>query len=165
MSIVVCDASPLIFLAKLDQLDLIPSLLGGRIFVLRCVVKEILSASATPGENSRMNAFLKGSKIVDFEEPTPPAGALSRSDQLTLKWAVRKKADWIVADERLLRRVAISEGLSVIGFLGLLVEGARRGSLTAVAAKQAINESVSRHQCRISVALYQRVMAELESLP
>lgn len=118
MSVVVCDASPLIFLAKLDQLDLIPSVLGSRVFVLQCVVSEVLSASAKSVEGKRLNAFCNRAEVVDFEEPTTAAGALSRSDQLTLAWAVGNKADWIVADERLLRRVAIGEGVAVIGFLG-----------------------------------------------
>ena len=43
--VVVCDASPLIFLAKLDCLDLIPALLGDRIVVLQCVADEVLSPS------------------------------------------------------------------------------------------------------------------------
>jgi hypothetical protein len=41
MMTVVCDASPLIFLAKLDRLGLICGLLGKDAVVLQCVVDEV----------------------------------------------------------------------------------------------------------------------------
>ena len=46
MKTIVCDASPLIFLAKLNRLDLVARVLCGEIFVLRCVLDEVLSESA-----------------------------------------------------------------------------------------------------------------------
>jgi predicted nucleic acid-binding protein len=164
MKIIVCDASPLVFLAKLNRLDLIPEILGDDIFVLRCVVDEVCSDRAGPLETVRLASFFEEARIIDFHSPECPSSALSRSDWSTLKWASENHADWLVADERLLRQVAIEEGIQVVGFLGLLMEGARRDLLSPAEARSAVDDAVSRHGCRISVALYQRVIAVLEEL-
>ena len=161
MKTVVCDASPLIFLAKLNRLELIPRVLDAEVCVLRCVADEVLGAGAGPVERQRLLAFLESVGVVEFEPPAEPAGALSRCDRATLAWAIENRIDWLLADERLLRRIAEEKGIAVIGFLGLLLRAARRNLLSAGDARAAIDESVSRHGCRISIALYQRLLSEL----
>ena len=164
MKVIVCDASPLIFLAKLNRLNLIPDVLQGRVSVLKCVVREVSSDNAGVTETTRMSAFLDSVEIIDFQAPEGSSKALSPSDQSTLTWAIEHRADWLVADERLLRRVAREEDISTVGFLGILVEAARQGILSATEAREAIDESISRHGCRIAVALYQRILSELADL-
>jgi predicted nucleic acid-binding protein len=164
MTSILCDASPLIFLAKLDRLDLIPRVLDGDVFILRCVVDEVLSESAGPVETARLKAFFDHCEVIAFDECQFPSASLSRCDCATLNWAINNRVDWLVADDRLLRRIAHAEGLSVVGFLGILVEAAKMGLATAAEAKTAIDQSVSQHGCRISIALYRRIMAELEGI-
>ncbi len=163
MKVVVCDASPLVFFASLDRLSLIPSVLGGDVFVLKCIVEEVLSDGAGPQERARLDEFLDRVRIVDFEDTRPPSRSLSRSDQSVLAWAIANRADWLVADERMLRRIAAAEGIRVVGFLGLLVAAAQRGILSETQARLAIDDAISRHGCRISIGLYQRLLAELGS--
>jgi hypothetical protein len=62
MKTVLCDASPLIFLAKLDRLALIKDVLGGNICVLRLVVDEVCRSDAPPVELSRLIRFWRRSK-------------------------------------------------------------------------------------------------------
>ena len=164
MKVIVCDASPLIFLAKLNRLHLISDVLQGRVSVLKCVVDEVSSENAGVTETKRLGAFLDSVEIVDFQAPEWSSKALSQSDQSTLTWAIEHRADWLVADERLLRRVAREEGISTVGFLGILVEAARQELLLPTEAKEAIDESISRHGCRISVDLYRRILSELNGL-
>jgi predicted nucleic acid-binding protein len=78
-----------------------------------------------------------------------------------LVWAVENRADWLVADERILRRIAVAERIRVVGFLGLLVAAAQRGILSRSQTRRAIDDAVSKHGCRISIDLYQRLLAEL----
>lgn len=160
--IVICDASPLIFLAKLDCLHLISDLLGGDLIVLRCVVDEVLSPSAGPVERRRLEGFLKSVKIVDSSESDYESHTLSDSDRITLTYAIRSKAAWLVADERLLRRIAKEEGLRVVGFLGLLVQSEKAGLMSASEARQLVDAAISEHDLRISIGLYQRVVEELD---
>lgn len=161
MTVVVCDASPLVFLAKLDRLPLISAVLGGDILVLRCVVDEVLSDSAGPQERVRLDRSLEQARIVDFEAARPPSRSLSRTDRSVLIWAVEHRADWLVADDRLLRRIAAAEGIRVVGFLGLLVAAVQRGALSRSQARLAVDDAISKHGCRISIELYQRLLAEL----
>ena len=164
MSGVVCDASPLIFLAKLDRLDLIKQVLKGEIFVLQCVIDELQSGKATQQESLRLSQFLKAVEIIDFEVADVIPSALSKSDQSTLQWAIENNADWLLADERLLRRVASEEGIKVIGFLGILLGAASSKFITAKEVNEAVDAAISKHGCRISVAVYQRVRKELEKI-
>ena len=161
MTTVVCDASPLIFLAKLDRLDLVRNLLGERVVVLRCVADDLDSEQADPVEAARLRRFLESTEVIATDAAGRPSRALSQCDEATLAWAVAHRAAWLLADERLLRRIAVEEGLRVMGFVGLLVAGARDGVLSTEEARAAVDEAVSRHGCRISIALYRRVMETL----
>lgn len=160
--IVVCDASPLIFLAKLNRLNLILPLLGPDVVVLQCVVDEVLeSERAGDIELRRLHVFLKSVRIVDFRETAWSSGRLSASDRQTLTYAVQQRARWLLADERLLRRIATEEGLATIGTLGLIAAAAKNGLITPREALADIDAAVSRHGFRISIALYRRFRAEM----
>jgi predicted nucleic acid-binding protein len=162
--IVLCDASPLIFLAKLNRLALIPQLLGPEVVVLQCVVNEVLGTALEPrAEKQRLEAFLQSAQVVEFADSDYQAGRLSASDRQTLTYAVRKQTDWLVADERLMRRIAAAEGVATIGTLGLLAAASRRGLITRQAVLTDINTAISSHNFRISIALYRRFLAEFES--
>jgi len=163
MRTVRCDASPLIFLAKLDRLDLIPDLLGPGVCALRLVIDEVCRADTPPVEFGRLTRFLEKIEVIDFAESGHPSQSLSRSDRATLNWAIRNRPDWLLADERLLRRVAVGEGLAVIGTLGLLFMAGRAGVLTKSELRSGVEDLVGEHGFRISVDLYQRVLRELES--
>lgn len=163
MSVVVCDASPLIILAKLDRLHLITDLLGNDIVVLQCVADEVLGERAGTLERQRLNDFLSMvARVAAFEESDIESNALSVSDRYTLTDSIRNAVDWLVADERLMRRVATEHGIAVMGILGLIVGGAKRGILTHAESETALRDAVGVHGLRISVALYQCVLDELQ---
>lgn len=164
MKTVLCDASPLIFLAKLDRLDLIRMVLGDQIFVLRLVVDEVCRLDAPPVELDRLNRFMENVEVIAFEESDHPSLSLSRCDRASLAWAKWYRPDWLLADERLLRRVASNEGLSVIGTLGLLFEAARSQHISKEELRHSINGLVGEYGFRISVDLYREILLEIESL-
>jgi predicted nucleic acid-binding protein len=162
--IVLCDASPLIFLAKLNRLALIPQLLGSDVVVLQCVVNEVLAAGQVQHpEQKRLAEWLQGIRVVESIDSDYQAGRLSASDRQTLTYAVRQRAAWLVADERLMRRIAAAEGVATIGTLGLLAAAARRGLISRQAALSDVNVAVAIHNFRISIALYQKFIAELDA--
>lgn len=159
--VVVCDASPLIFLAKLAGLGLIEKVLPGRLVVLGCVIREVLSERADPVEVDRLRLWLEGVEVIEYEDSLFPSSVLSWSDQSTLAWAVNHAAAWLVADERLLRRVARQRGIGVIGFCGILVKAVERGHLAPREARAMLDAAVDQHGLRISVALYRRIVEAL----
>jgi len=161
--IVVSDASPLIILAKLNRLHLLSRLFDAEITVLRCVVSEVLADRAGILERQRLESFFESSaRIVEFTGSDLASKTLSASDQSTLTWCEQNKADWLIADERLLRRIAKGRGIAVIGTMGILLEAVRRNLLSKVEAKQDLQKAVGEHGLRIAVALYQRILQELE---
>jgi predicted nucleic acid-binding protein len=159
--IVVSDASPLIFLAKLDRLHLLPGLFGTKITVLQCVSDEVLNDRAGLLEKVRLRDFLKESaEVVSFEESDIESNSLSASDQYSLTYCERHHADWLIADERLLRRVARAKGISTMGFLGILIQAVKAGLLTKRQAKRDFESVIGEHDLRISIVLYQRILRE-----
>jgi hypothetical protein len=82
---VVCDASPLIFLAKLNRLDLITRLLGPEVVVVECVAREVTHIErAGEIERARLEAFLATATVVHYTETTPASARLSTCDRQTL---------------------------------------------------------------------------------
>jgi predicted nucleic acid-binding protein len=66
-----------------------------------------------------------------------------------------------LVDDLLLRRIARSEGLEVVGVLGLFVQAAHEGYLTKEDALGDIETLINRDGMRISLALYRRVLGLL----
>jgi predicted nucleic acid-binding protein len=159
---VICDASPLIFLAKVDALALLQALIPGRWVVLQCVVDEVLGVRAGPVEAERLRRWLAEVEVIDYEGSLFPSRALSRSDQSSLAWAVKNHAEWLIADDRLLRRFAKEHHLGVIGFCGVLVKCVEHQLLDARGARELIDQAVGRHGLMISVSLYRRILDVLQ---
>jgi len=161
--ILICDASPLIFLAKLGRLDLIRLLLADRVVVLRCVAEEVLGDRASFGERVALTSFLASVETVDFDESNFGSQTLSASDRSTLTYAVKHRADLLLADERLLRRIAAEEGIATIGTLGLIMLAVEKSVLSPVDARADLDRAVTTHGFRISAELYRQVIGALEN--
>ncbi len=159
--IVVCDASPLIFLAKTNRLAIVPALLGKDIVVLDCVVKELLHERAGRVETDRLRAFLAGTTQQVWQGEAEPSLALSASDQSSLGWAIEHSAAWLVTDERLLRRVARDHGIAVVGYCGLLVQAAHSGLLSPDQVRADLDQAINQDGFRISVRLYREILDSL----
>jgi predicted nucleic acid-binding protein len=162
--VVLCDASPIIFLAKLNQLELLATVLQGEIVVLECVVQGVLSVRASPVELQRLRQWLEGVRIVDYHGSLFPSEALSRSDQSSLAWAVSQQVDWLVVDERLLRRFARDFKIPIIGFCGILLKAVAQGILTAEAVRCLIDTAIKMHDFRVSITVYQAILNKLNQL-
>lgn len=161
MTAVVCDASPLVFLAKTDRLDLLKTIPGGNIVILECVVREVLSDRASPWEKTRLSRFFQNVRRVDYEKADPAVRALSRSDQSILNWAIENRAEWLVADERLLRRAAREHGMATIGFCGILMRAVQEGLIKKREARTNLDEAITHHGFRISLSLYKNLLERL----
>ncbi len=161
--LVLCDASPLIFLAKLDRLELIAKVTGRPLVVLDGVVREVLSDRAGPVEQQRLQSWVYGVDVVHHAGALVSSDALSESDRATLAWAVENKAEWLLADERLLRRVAQSYGIKVMGFCGILIQAAKRGLLSPEEARECVDTAIRDYGCRLSVEVYQKIRMHLDA--
>lgn len=160
--IMVADASPLIFLGKIGQLGLIPMLFPGKPWVPASVREELLIPPISPAEEAALLEFLKSCQIVAVTKPTHFAAALSKADNEVLTLAVRRKANFIFTDDRLLRQLALVEGIRPMGTLGILLRSLEKGFLTKSKTRQWIETLVQQHQFRISIEVYDATLQRIE---
>lgn len=160
--IIVADASPLIFLAKIGQLGLITRLFPGKHWVPQSVRMEVLTAPISPAEELALQLFLKSCQIELVSKPRRYAAALSRADNEVLTLAIRRKAAFLLSDDRLLRQLAVVEGLRPMGTLGILLRAMERGLLTRIQTRHWVEALVQQHHFRISIEVYDATLQRIE---
>ncbi|NKB66329.1 MAG: DUF3368 domain-containing protein [Candidatus Latescibacteria bacterium] len=161
--IVVADAGPLIFLAKIRRLGLVHQLLGDDIRIPRPVRAEVLTPGADPAEIAALEAFLADCLVEPVPRPRSFASAMSSADNAALTLAVRRKADILLCDERVTRMMAETEGIRPLGTLGILLRARRSGLVEPAETRRLVDLLVATHGFRISVEVYQAVLATIES--
>ena len=158
---VVADACPLIFLAKIHCLDLLERLFGSGICLTESVRREIVAGPITPAEAEAIARFLNAAVVERVATVRRHAAALSRADHETLALALQRKADLLLTDDRLLRELAVFEGVRPMGTLGVLLLAVRKGLLAKRVVKGHVEALVRRHGFRISIEVYEAVAREL----
>jgi predicted nucleic acid-binding protein len=161
--IVVADASPLIFLGKIGRLRLVVGLFPGTILVPMSVNAEVLAIPLAPDEEHSLNTFLKSCRIVSVSAPRRYTAALSQADNEALTLSVQRKAGLLLADDRLLRRLAVAEGIRPMGTLGILLRAKEQGLMTGVEARKCLEQLVQQHQFRISIEVYDATVQRIEA--
>lgn len=159
---VVADACPLIFLAKIRCLDLLKRLFGSEIVLADSVRQEVVGCSAAPAEAAELARFLATATSEPVAAARKYTAALSRADHETLALAVKRKADLLLTDDRLLRELAVFESVRPMGTLGVLLLAVRKRLLTKRAAKGHVDALVRRHGFRISIEVYEAVARKLD---
>lgn len=127
--IVVSNTTPLIALAWLEQLDLLPALFG-QVHIPQAVFDEIRAKPDAPG----VTVISEASWLM-LTPVQNPQSVLFLSDQLdageseAIVLAQELGAGFLLMDERRGRRRGIQSGLAVTGTLGLLIEARARGMI------------------------------------
>jgi predicted nucleic acid-binding protein len=159
---VVADTSPLIFLGKIRQLELLPLLFGGEILIPSLVEREVLARPISPAEELTLRAFLSEVKVLEIAPEKRFAAGLSLADTATLALAIRESADLLLADDRLLRRMAEVESVRPMGTLGVLLQAEARGCLTTAETRALLSDLVQEHQFRIGIEVFEAVLRKLD---
>jgi predicted nucleic acid-binding protein len=118
--IIVCDCSPLIALALCDRLALLDALFDD------VIIPEHVYAEATVAdkpEAAKIAAYAQG-KVARASNPLPAQleGTVlgkGETEAIILYW--EKSADYLLVDEDKGRRFAKTNGITVIGSLGILL--------------------------------------------
>lgn len=160
--IVVADASPLIFLAKLRQLDLVHQLLDGDVLIPRAVYAEVVRPGIDPIEQATLKSFLATCTVRTVPRPRAFATAMSAADNAALTLAVRAEAAYLLCDERVTRLMAENEGIRPLGTLGILLRAHRSDLLSRSDVRRMVDLLIQAHGFRIGVETYQAVLAQLE---
>jgi predicted nucleic acid-binding protein len=125
---IVSNSSPLIALARIHRLDLVPAVLQS-ILIPPAVAREIEpSIPALP-------AWLSVKVPSSQRSPLTSRGRLGDGEREAIALAVEIGADAVLIDERAGRRVAEEAGLKVVGTLGLLLEAKQLGQIGTIRAE------------------------------
>lgn len=162
--ILIADAAPVIFLAKIERLALIGNLFDAQVLVPAIVEEELVGGVIPPDEERLLTAFLATCRIIEVADPDIHAKSLSLADNSVLTLAKNEHADWVLSDDRLLRRVAAMDGLRTIGTLGILIRAAKQNLISADAAGNMIDLLVRKHNFRISIEVYAAARNALDTI-
>jgi predicted nucleic acid-binding protein len=121
---VVSNASPLIALHQIGQLNLLQRLFS-TILVPPAVIVEIRSVVSLP-------AWISERKLIRSMSPMGVRTSLGPGESEAIALSVEVNARWVILDDLLARRMAISLELPVVGTLGILLLAKQSGHLSAV---------------------------------
>jgi predicted nucleic acid-binding protein len=156
--LVVADATPLIALAKIGQLDLLPGFFGN-VLVPGAVYGEIVLAGAGrigAAEIQTAN-WIHVEAIADRSKVDYLLTQLDIGEAEAIVLAQEKQADWLLVDENKARSIAQRLGLQMIGTVGLLLLAKEQGKLPAVRPQL---DALRSHQFRLSQKVYESVIRQ-----
>lgn len=157
--IVVSNSSPLVALSAIGQAELLADLYG-RVVVPDAVWNEVVEQGAgKPGAALLASAnWLHRQHVNDTTLVLALQEQLGRGEAEAIALGLELSADLVLMDERLGRRTAQRLGLRVVGVMGILVEGKRRGRVPAIRPLLERLRDVAGF--RVGPALVARVLAD-----
>lgn len=161
---VIIDSCPVIFLSKINALDILFLLLPGEITTIKKVKDEIEKGFIPVDESIEINKFFNKIEVVDTNKTFISSSTLSRTDNELITYAVNNNFDLMITDDYLLRRVAQHEKIKTIGTLGLLVQCAKKKINLPDVIRGFIDDLIKRHKLRISVELYSDIITTLDEM-
>jgi len=153
---VIADASTLIGLSRIEQLDLLGDLYG-EVIVPQSVYNEVVSESKYSSEKIKTAKYLKVEKVTDGKMVELFLGYLGRGEAEVLTLSKEKKADLILIDEKKARKAARRAGFEVVGVLGLLLAAKNTALIPAV---RPFIAELSKQGFRLSKKVIQRALKE-----
>lgn len=160
---VVCNASPLINLARIGQLALLPRIFG-RILVPEAVWQEVVEdGQGQPGaEEVRRAAWVERATVANRLLVHSLRQDLDAGEAEAIALAIEIEADWLLMDERLGRETAHHFGLRYVGLVGILSAAKQRGDIRAL--RPLLDRLRDVAGFRISSALYEQVLRDAGEL-
>ncbi|HEY2294742.1 MAG TPA: DUF3368 domain-containing protein [Thermoanaerobaculia bacterium] len=162
--IVVCDASPIIALSAIGRLSLLQQLYG-QILIPEAVAEEVTRGRAGQARADEIRAFdwITVKAVQDSVLLRSLHGELDRGEAEAIALAVEVRAELLLIDEKLARRVALRLGLSMVGVLGVLLEAKTKGYLPAV--RPVLDDLLTKAGFRVGTDLYALVLSTAGEVP
>lgn len=157
--VVVSNASPLITLSKLGQLNLLPALYD-RVVIPSAVYEEVVVAGLRAGHVDAIavdHLVRAGSIVVQSIELSTEddewSASIDYGEAEVIALAREMRADWAIIDNAHARRAARVVGVRPRGTVGVLLEAVSREKLTALDLELLIEEIKRRPEFWISEQL------------
>lgn len=156
---VVSNASPLINLARIGELDLLRHLYD-RLLIPQAVWQEVVVEGAgQPGAAAVEAAdWIETREVADHDLVRVMQQSLDAGEAEAIALALEVEADLLLMDERLGRATAQHVGLRYIGLVGVLITAKRRGLVDSIKSHLAALRDAAGF--RLSEALYSRVLRD-----
>ena len=153
---VVCDASTLIALARIGQLEILEQT-GAQVVIPRTVYEEVvIRGEGKPGATEVSEAaWIETREVADRSVVARLRIVLDAGESEAIALAQEVDADLIILDDEAARDTALSEGLSVVGLLAFLVRAKAWGIVKEV---WPLLDALKRQGFFISDELYQHVL-------
>ena len=165
---ILSNATPLIYLAKLGKLDILKSLFK-EIVIPREVYEEIIAGKkdgffdALTIEKAVENGWLKIKELKIERKIEKFAPEIDLGEIALINLAKKLKADLILIDDASARTIAESLGFNVKGTLYILLKAYKKKLIHKDELKELINQLVF-SGFRISQELYIEILEELEKI-
>ena len=160
---VVVNATPLIALSLIDQLELLNQLFDEVIVPSGVYQEVVISGASKPGAIELKNAsWIQVQSVTPSSIIEPLLLGLDRGELQVILLAVSIKPDWVIIDEKLARRVAKVMGLSVKGTVGILLAGFHAGYLSKQETLDSLQKLVN-NGIRLSSQIINWVTTELDN--
>jgi len=160
---IVSNTSPLSNLAVIGELDLLQQIYP-KILVPPVVRSELMQFSEIRPAIATLftTGWLEVQVAQDFQLIWALEQTLDPGEAAAIALATELKADRLLIDERLGRRIAMQRGLKVRGILGIIVNAKNEGLL--LAAKPLLDRLIHEAGFRVSRALYERTLQQAGEL-
>ncbi|MDR0866747.1 MAG: DUF3368 domain-containing protein [Candidatus Symbiothrix sp.] len=152
--IIICDSSPIVALAILDQLDLLDQL-----FKEVVIPQHVFDELAVKGklEAARITVWAQD-KIKEAQDKHLMQSFnmildAGESEAISLYW--EKEADFLLIDEKRGRKIALYNGIKVIGTLGILLLSKQKRLLASI---KPLLDLLQQSNIRISDKLYKQAL-------
>lgn len=154
----VSDSSPLIFLSKLDTLDLLQH---HQIFIPTSVRNELLVKKSLECDRLKQFFTRKNVKIVEVKRKRQFSNALGRGEMEVINCALERKIPNVLIDDRRARSLSRIHGLHTKGTIWVIFSAYKRKNISKKELKRLIFE-LPAHGFRIDEVFLMRVLKEIE---
>lgn len=157
--IVISDTSPISGLFLIGQLELLPQLFG-TVIIPQTVAEELgqLSLFGHDTNNLLSRDWLSILQVSNFAKLETLRHQLDPGEAEAIALAQELNADFLLIDEVKGRQIAVTEGLHIIGVLGILLQAKQVGLIQNI--QLLMDELRLKARFRISPALYHAVLLE-----
>jgi uncharacterized protein len=158
--IVVSDTSPILNLARIGRLELLP-LLYRQVLIPSAVYGELTASKRDldPAVDLAAELWLVVATPNDQRRVQELRENLDPGEAEAIVLAIERGADLLLVDERRGRRTAAAAGLTVIGLLGVVILAKRSGLIDF--AKPVLDELIQIARFWVGPELYAEVLSEL----
>lgn len=161
MIVVVADTSPIRYLVRIGEIDLLRKLYG-QVIVPAAVLDELQAEDGLPMVRAWAEDLPAWARVQLSTKPlTVTLSNLHRGESQAIALAEELQSALLLIDDRVGTQVALERGLTITGTLGVLVEAAQAKMLQIEAVLQKLQAT----NFRATPGLYERALEMARLLP